>query len=99
MGEESITNQTGLMGNLAYDEDPDEAFGGPAVLREYEDEYYDDEYEEESQALIEATMEGTDPSRSSLLIGQHILWDHTQLGAVPGSAPSDCIALPGTAPS
>ena len=74
-------NATETSGIPEYDEDLDEAFEGPAVLREYEDEYdgeyYDNEYEEDSQALVEATMEGANPSRSSLLNDHHIVSDHT----------------------
>ena len=71
------TYQTELITSIGipdFDEDLEEAFQGPEVLREYEsDEYYDDEYEKESQALIEATQNWTTPQLS-----RHVVSDHTQ---------------------
>lgn len=66
-----------------YDEDLEEAFNGPVF-----NEFYDDEYEEESQALIEATMEDTEPTPSQLIgqydVGVYTQRQHDSAGKPPG---------------
>ena len=75
----------GTPGIPDYDEDLDEAFAGPEVLHDEDNVFYDDEYEEESQALIEATVEGTNP----LLMGQQIVSDHIQFKAPPHASAAE----------